>query len=450
MARWSPTRTVQTTVPTMYDALNELIDRGHQTVQRHRTEGIQDEQNDRARTRFENEQDREDLAEAVGEADAYEQGIRQGQPRQDPVPEGEDVFQGADVGMQRGRTEATRGSIFENERPGMAAGTNPQNPNEALAAELDGVMQRGRPREPRIVARAGEFSPELGGYADRNITEEDLFGGQLPGQPERTPRTRARDTDVALTEDRYLDTTATPDARAEREGQRDRILSMQERARLAQALLDMGATQEEAELVFTDDDYANEVMDRVGDRDRRFTEEELLAAGVPEGQIEAALRDPVLARQLISGTGEGGTRPFTPTEARTRATAARDQYLSGLIADGERDPQRLLEEARREYPDTPTTLRDIRAQLDAGEDERYTETRRAILDLVHPVEYGGGPVLNMVVEQLARGASKAQLETWLADAYEGEPNHPEYTNALSYLNAVSAAEGFDMILGGGG
>lgn len=436
MARWSPTRTVQTTVPTLYDALNEVIDRGHQSVQRRRVQEQQDE--DRAR-----QMEREDLADALAEAGAYDAGIRRGTAPTEEVPGEQDVFRGEGIGMQRERTEVAPGSIFRGQRPGMAAGT--PGTNAELAAGLDEIIGRGRRREPTVLARAGEFVPELGGYAPRNLTDTDLFGDQLPGQPDTPGRRRQQPGTVQLTEDRYLDQRARAAGRQQQDP--DAAMDAERRLELARSLSQMGASPEELQLVLTDDQYANDVLERIGGREAQFTEEELLEGGVDPSKIPAAMRDPILARALMNPSA-ASTRPLSPTEDRNRRTQARDAYISGLIASGVTDRREILERATEAFPETPTTMRDIRAQLDAGADEEYVERRDRIIDLVDPIQYGGGRILDTVVDELAKGTSKAQLEAWLSEAYEGEPNHPEYLNATSYLNAVTAAEGFNLNLGG--
>lgn len=412
MARYSPTARVQTTVPTVWDALGTLLDEGAAAAERHRIGKEREaerarleedrerelafERRDRHQARIDRDRRRarEDLATAMDEIKFHEAGGRRfpdGPPQRELSPE-EDVFRGSRPGMAARGPEAE--GIFAGARPGMAGG------NAALAEGLGALLEEGLPRKPKLVAPAGAFVRGMG-FAPKNIFDTDLAGGL--GMQRPTARTGPDSRFVHLQGDRFLDTAALE----EEEPEEERL---------------------------------------------RFTEEELRAAGIPAGMIPAALRDPLLARQLMAAAGRdsgGGSSSVPASVADRRARDERDAYLSQLIARGERNPGRLLEETQRRFPNTPTTLRDVEAQLMA--DDPIIEQRRdAIVRVAHPVQYGGGRILYQIVEDLAKGRSRAQIEQLLAEAFAGEEDDPEYQNALAYLGVLAAAESLRGLLEFGG
>lgn len=428
MARWSPTREVTTTVPTIYDALNELVDRGAMANDRRmmqqeqeRARGLEDEERGRR-------QGREDLATALSEISFQQAGGRRFEtpPTRELSPD-EDVFAGARPGMA---AQVGGGGIFEGARPGMGGG---------VADQLEQVAFPGRPRTPSIIAPAGAFVPGVG-FAPRHITDRDMqpsIGMTGAGRgPRQVPDSRY----THLTGDRYLDTQA------------GRVEDAEDPMALAQALMAMGATQEEAMLVLQDPARATQVLSRIEGREQQFSEEELRAAGIPENQISAALRDPQLARQLMTArdpAAGGAGRQLTPQQQLNQQSQERDAFISRLIAQGQRDPQRLLAAAADRFPDTPTTLRDVRNQL-AAEDPMIDQRRDAIYRVAHPVSFGGGGVLYQIVEDLAQGKSRQQIEDELAEAFLGEEGHPELQAALEYLDVIAGSAGLGAILNIGG
>lgn len=198
MARFSPTRTVQTTVPSVFEALSEIIDRGREVVDRRRA------QDELERQRRLEEEDRA--------LEQHERGVRRfaEAPEVEIEPE-EDIF-GGGIGMQR--PSARAGGIFEGEGVGMQR-------DPGFATGLEGLLTAERPRPRRIAAPAGAFVPGVG-FAPRNIFEDEL-----PGRVE-TQRVMAdpRFERVTGTDDLFIDRTATPEARAaaaEEEERRRRV-----------------------------------------------------------------------------------------------------------------------------------------------------------------------------------------------------------------------------------
>lgn len=172
MARFSPTRRVQTTVPTVFDALNEVIDRGAHVVEDRRRRSIEDEELGRRRAHDERIQEGH-------ETDLYRQGFRRGEQPQEAVPEERDIFAGSRIGQQE-RTPA-RNPIFEGQRPGMAS-----DATAGLDDALGAVAAQGA-RRPQMVAPPGAFVEGMG-FARQAIFDTDL----MPAGDEFVESTRGR------------------------------------------------------------------------------------------------------------------------------------------------------------------------------------------------------------------------------------------------------------------
>src|SRR5690606_5781954 len=119
MARYSPTRTIQTTVGSPFEALSELIDRGREAVDRRRALGEAERQREVA------EEDRAIELHERGIRRFGEQPTRIIEPERDVFqgarpgraggggPDAPPIFQGAGIGMQPARTSGLKTGLEE-------------------------------------------------------------------------------------------------------------------------------------------------------------------------------------------------------------------------------------------------------------------------------------------------------------------------------------------------
>lgn len=400
MPRYSPTARVQTTVPSVFELLSEVIDRGGDVVRSRRERELEDAEEARR-------QEAHDVNVATTEAALDERGYARGTAPQVELPPERDIFAGQRPGMageaadvERARGERRMPDIFQGERPGMAAGAR------APASALDAALQRiGEGdvdlRGNEVVALPGSFVRGQG-FVPRAVRRRDL----VDATRERfaRPREGAAPGFRQVTEDLYK----RPQPRQPRE--------------------------------------AGTIEDRT-----KFTEEELRAAGVEEGLIPAAVQDPILARQLITqaqrGEGEGRAPSAADTRLeRERMEERRDARISELILE-DMDDRQLLAAIRREFPDTPTNLADVRrirgrTEAEPEPDEvRRQERREALLELAgDPLSFGGGPAMEQLFRDLVDGVPPEQLKRELEQAYEAGMPENTHQRLSQYLELVSGLE----------
>lgn len=394
MARYSPRARVSTTVPGVFDALNEIIDRGGEVVEERRRRARQDEQ----------DQLRQDQAEAALDR----QGYRRGTAPREAVPEEEDIFAGESFGMARDvareREQPGFPDIFAGERPGMArGGGEPQSPLvEGLGRIAEGEVEIPRPQDDDdVLALPGAFVAGQG-FVPRAIRKSELVRARREAIRRASPRERVRPGYEQVGENVY----SVP----EREGTVPR--------------------------------ETGELEDRT-----RFTEEELRTAGVPDDMIPAALFDPTLARQLIAQAARGGGEPRPPSAADRRLSIQeierqRNAVISDLIVGGANDRE-ILAAVNRRFEEAPVDLseiRDIRGQqrrTGEPDDPRKAERRERIIELAgDPVELGGGRALELTFQQLVEGVSVETIRRQLAEAAERGMDAQDVANVTAYLDRL--------------
>lgn len=295
-----------------------------------------------------------------------------------------------------------RPPIFEGAKLGMA-----NRPGASPLAQLLGSsrQERGQP-----LALPGQFLPELGGFSPETIWRD---GGRLPREVEeiKTPDfnpmaerrrldlgSRPRPIEVAdprwehMTGDIYRDVEASPGAVAARQGEEEQVA-------LAEAIriLREGTPEEASALarLMTMGDLPAGVLEHFlvpeeeEELEEGFTAEDLLAAGVEEEDIAAALKDPVLARQLVTAANRPEPRPPAGPYGYGRS---REQWLEDLEAE---------QGVRSRYRATGRTA-------PSGEpgDAAYQERREAIVEAL------GEPATRehqIIVDELAKGKTREQI-----------------------------------------
>lgn len=393
MSRYSPRDPGHTVVPTVFDALNQLFDRGREAVARKRERELEDEELGYVRGERDRQGARDDLVD-------YQEGIREGRApqRRGMAPERPSVFQ--DVGIGRA----------------------PAQP-KPLREGLEELISSGRPKSPKLVAMAGAFVPGIG-FAPRNLFDRDLPGRgpvALDGPPARQGALGLADRRpvehdprfVQLTGDRYLDTTATPAAREAK-------ATREEQARLTRILgaLRSGGRDPEllAEAVRAGVPWS-ELKEPEAGEEPPFDEEMLREAGIPERTIRAALRDPALARQLMTTYNRPPTAGRDPYGGRTR-----DQFLQDL-EDTERTRRRVAEEFD-----------------DRGGDPRLAERRAAIIKALESGGRPGAPLNELEQNAVDALASGVDQETILLRAEElveaGELDEDDLVQLERYLEPL--------------
>lgn len=396
MGRFTPRDPGHTVVPGVFDALNELFDRGQEAVERRRARQLEDEEIGYTRDERGRDTARQNLVD-------YEAGIRTGTAptMRGPEPRRPQVFEGTGIGLAPARPAPLREG-------------------------LDALLQVGRPRKPKLVAQAGAFVPGIG-FAPRNLTDVDLPG--WPGITTDGERYRAgeaaRKLGLAdrrpvqadpryqqLTPDRYLDTSATP-------GAREAEARTEQSERLARILgaLRSGGRDPELLAAAVDAGVPWSELREPEPEEEPISEEALRAAGVPERTIQAALRDPTLARQLVTTYNRPATPDRGPYGGRTR-----EQYLQDL-EESERTRRRVAEEFD-----------------DRGGDPRLAERRKAIVEALESGGRPGTPLTELeqnAVDALAQGISSEDILLRAEELVEsGEIDEVDLESLERYLEPL--------------
>lgn len=280
MARFSPRDPGFTRVPTLAEGLGTLAQSAGAAQEDARDRRIEDEL-----------LEEEELERTL---DRFERGFTD-RPRREPVPEDEDVFRGAGIGLQR--TEAEDPGIFRDARPGMAADapgiTRPGRQPSPLAQGLGTMAQERGPIQTQeqedVLSIPGAFVEGLG-FTPRAIRSSDLVEqNRARAQAIAGPRERLAPGVEQVSEGMFFDPEQTREGRQARQ---DTSRSTERQARLTAVL---GAIQR------GDEDISPEIL------------AEALELGVPQ--------------HMLRGEGANGEirvqgRDFPNTPAGERAALA--------------------------------------------------------------------------------------------------------------------------------
>lgn len=304
----------------------------------------------------ERQEEDEERRREIEELNLALQGIRRGEaPTQTVEREQPSVFEGVDPSRSIGAGSVRRDRTAHRPEMDGGAGENgfarerPEEGSfasgpEGVAASLGELRQGGR---PRMVAPPGAFVPGVG-FTDRALFENPA--ARMGAHREATTRERPDPRFEQLTDEFYRERPEDPQAQLSEALGRLRHLSPEQRQALAagvpESVVFREEPQEEEDVItvagreFPNTPEGEEAAlawrrqhsaagrdpEGPGGGRESFTEEELRSAGVPEEQIPAAMRDPVLARQLVGHAVEGGQGGVSPTSqlvaGRSRALGA--------------------------------------------------------------------------------------------------------------------------------